>query len=79
MPKNKTFDCVKMKRKGSRRVYEQTRGMTTDEELAFWKERTSRLVKRIKSARRKRTVKVVPGGKTRSSLISPRRDHSCGR
>ena len=58
MLKTKQFDCVKMKRKGSRRVYEQTRRMTTDEELAFWKERTNRLVKQIKSARRKRAVKA---------------------
>jgi hypothetical protein len=53
MIKTKTFDCVKMKRRGSRHVQEQTRGMTAAEELAFWRERTARLAKRIKAARQK--------------------------
>ena len=58
MMKTKTFDCVKMKRKGGHRVYEQTRGMTPDEELAFWQKRTTQLAKRIKVAHRKNQAKA---------------------
>jgi hypothetical protein len=36
----KTFDCVEMKRKGARRVYEATKDMSLDEEVAYWRTRT---------------------------------------
>lgn len=52
--KTKTFDCVEMKREGARRVYEMTRGMTPEEELAFWRTRTKALRARKTSARGKR-------------------------
>ena len=51
--KAKTFDCVAMKRAGSRRVYELTRGMSPAEEVAFWKRRTAQLRRRQKSNARK--------------------------
>jgi hypothetical protein len=37
--RNKTFDCVEMKRQGARRVREATAGMTPDQELAYWRDR----------------------------------------
>jgi len=49
--KTKTFDCVEMKRQGSRRIYERIKDMTSQEELAYWRERTSVLDKRLKAAR----------------------------
>jgi hypothetical protein len=58
MMKTKTFDCVEMKRKGGRHVYEQTRGMTPKEELAFWQKRTTQLAKRIKAAHKKKQTKA---------------------
>ena len=33
----KEFDAVEMKRKGSKLIYEQIRGMTPEQELEFWK------------------------------------------
>ena len=36
----KKFDCVEMKRKGARKVYEATQGMTVSEEVAYWRQRT---------------------------------------
>lgn len=50
--KAKPFDCVAMKRAGSRRVYELTRGMTLAQELAFWKKKTAKLRRRQKSPTR---------------------------
>ncbi len=38
--KTKKFDCVEMKRRGARRVFEATRGMTVEEEVAYWRKRT---------------------------------------
>jgi len=43
--KTKTFDCVEMKRKGAERVMERTKGMTREEELAYWKKGTEELRK----------------------------------
>ncbi len=34
--KNKTFDCVEMKRQAQERIYEQTREMTAEEKLAYY-------------------------------------------
>jgi hypothetical protein len=36
----KTFDCVKMKRRGAEKVCEAIQGMTLDEEVAHWRKRT---------------------------------------
>lgn len=38
--RTKKFDCVEMKRKGARKVYEATKGMTTEEEVKYWRKRT---------------------------------------
>ena len=42
----KDFDCVEMKRKGAERVLEQTRGMTVEQELEFWRAKTERLLQK---------------------------------
>jgi len=34
--KNKTFDCVEMKRQAQERIYEDTRNMTAPEKVAFY-------------------------------------------
>ena len=39
--KTKKFDCVEMKHKGARKVYAATRGMTVDEEVMYWRQRTN--------------------------------------
>ena len=41
--KKKKFDCVAMKRKGAAYVYELTKGMTREEELAFWKKEQAKV------------------------------------
>lgn len=40
MNRTKDFDCVEMKRKGARKVYEAIRNMSVDEELEYWRQRT---------------------------------------
>jgi hypothetical protein len=39
----KTFDCVAMKRRGAERIHEQTAGMTVEQNLTFWRQRTEAL------------------------------------
>lgn len=33
----KKFDCVEMMHKGALRIYEETKDMTREQELAYWK------------------------------------------
>lgn len=42
MKKSKNFDCVEMKRRGTERIYEQSKDMTLTEELAYWQEATEK-------------------------------------
>ncbi len=44
--KTKRFDCVKMKRLGAEKVREKTAVMTREQELSFWRERSSELRQR---------------------------------
>ena len=48
------FDCVAMKRRGAEIIYEQTKDMTLEEELQFWRERTRELRKQQEELRNKR-------------------------
>lgn len=41
--KAKGFDCMEMKRQGAKLVMAKTAGMTLEEELAFWHEKTEEL------------------------------------
>jgi hypothetical protein len=38
--KTKTFDRVEMKRRGAAKVREKLRGMTEEEQIAFWRKAT---------------------------------------
>ena len=51
--KAKTFDCVEMKHRGAEKVREQINGMTLEQELAFWRERSRILRQRQESVREK--------------------------
>lgn len=39
----KTFDCVKMKRSGAEKIYKQTAGMSKEQEIIFWREKSQAL------------------------------------
>jgi len=38
--KKKDFDCVEMKRRGAEKVAEQTKNMSRQQELEFWRQQT---------------------------------------
>jgi len=46
MRKSKKFDCVEMMHKGAEHVREQIKGMTREEEIAYWRARTQELLDR---------------------------------
>jgi len=56
--KTKTFDCVEMKRRGARAVYEAVKGMTVEQEVEYWRKRTNELRDRLEAQRAKRELDV---------------------
>jgi hypothetical protein len=42
--KTKEFDCVRMKREGAKYVQEKLKGMTPEEQAAYWRERTEEML-----------------------------------
>lgn len=54
--KAKTFDCVEMKHRGAEKVREQTKDMTLEQELAFWRERSRILRQRQENTKGGRQV-----------------------
>jgi hypothetical protein len=51
---NKEFDCIEMKRKGAEKLHKKLAGLTLQEELKFWQERTKELKKEQESLRKQR-------------------------
>ncbi len=49
--KTKTFDCVDMMHEGALRIYQETKGMTIEEEVAYW-QRPRKLPEKQKQTRK---------------------------
>jgi hypothetical protein len=41
--KTKRFDCVDMMHRGAKRIYRATKGMSRDEELEYWRQKTAQV------------------------------------
>jgi|GEM_PF-1069808 len=41
--KKKTFDCVEFMHHVAERIYTETKGMTREEELAYWRQKEKKL------------------------------------
>ena len=52
----KKFDCVEMKRKGARKVYEATKNMSVDEEVEYWRQRTIEARRALQSRNKNATL-----------------------
>ena len=50
---NKKFDCIEMKRKGAEKLRKKLSGLSLEEELKFWQERTKALRDKQKRMRNK--------------------------
>jgi len=53
---NKDFDCVEMKHKAAEKIQKKIVGLSTEDELKFWKEQTESLRKLRKSRIKKDKV-----------------------
>lgn len=49
--KTKTFDCVEMKNEIQERVTDKTRSMTSEEELAYYRQETARFQRHLTTLR----------------------------
>ena len=58
MPRNKDFDCVKMKREASSKIYKRINTMTPKEEIKYWRDASKKLKNR-RQALKKRSIKTV--------------------
>jgi hypothetical protein len=47
----KKFDCVEMQHKAGEHIYEQTKNMTREEELAYWEERNRVFEEKMRNLR----------------------------
>ena len=50
MKTTKDFDCIAVKREGALKIYEETKNLSLDQELAYWDQRTEELRRAIDSA-----------------------------
>lgn len=45
--KSKIFDCVEMMHREATRIYEETKGMSVQEELAYWRQRHAQALEEL--------------------------------
>jgi hypothetical protein len=57
--RTKTFDCVEMKHRGAEKIQGKIKGMTLEQELAFWQERSRELQERQEALQQKRKSSLV--------------------
>ena len=78
MPKRKkAFDCVELQDRGALAIYERTKDMTREEELAHWSERSAELRREQEELRRKSAASTVEPRGTNEPLspVSPLQRH----
>jgi hypothetical protein len=46
----KDFDCVEMKRRAALAIYEETKDLTREEEIAYWRRKNEEFMARQKAA-----------------------------
>jgi hypothetical protein len=58
--KIKTFDCIDMKRKAQEAIRAQVRGMTREEEVAFFREGHEEFEKQVQAAKQQQGIQSSP-------------------
>ena len=56
--KQKTFDCVEMKRKAARRIYEELKDKTVEEQIEYWRKGTEEMKKRREARSKAKSLKA---------------------
>ena len=59
--KPKTFDCIAMKREAQKAIRAKVRGMTREEEVAFFREGREEFDKQVEAAKRQRLGRSSSG------------------
>ncbi len=59
MKRKREFDCVELQDSGALAIYEITKNMTREEQLAYWAERTAEFRREQDEVRRKRAAQPV--------------------
>jgi len=54
--KTRAFDCVEMMHRGALRIYEETKGMSLEEELTYWRQRHAETLEELAEAGKERPV-----------------------
>jgi len=54
--KNKSFDCVEMKRKGAEGVYQKVASLSIEQQLEYWRKGSASLRQQIPSESIKKAV-----------------------
>ena len=57
--RQKTFDCVKMQRKGALRIYEDTKAMTFEEKVQYWRRKSDEALRRHAQLKRDHAGKTI--------------------
>jgi hypothetical protein len=60
--KNKTFDCIAMKRKAQDAIRSQVQGITREEEAAFFREGRKTFEECVQAAKQQRLARPSAGG-----------------
>jgi hypothetical protein len=64
--KTKKFDCIKVKHEGTLRIYQETKDLTLEQELAYWQRKDQAAL--IRQAQRQKKLsqdrKANPRGRT---------------
>jgi hypothetical protein len=47
----KDFDCVELQHQGALRIYEETKDLTRDQKIAYWKRKSDEAMKKYLQAR----------------------------
>jgi hypothetical protein len=58
--KTKAFDCVEMKRRGAEIVRQRLAGMTLEQEIEYWRQRSEEFRKEQERLRASMNVKPTP-------------------
>jgi len=61
MKTKKKFDCVEMMHRGALKIYEKVRGMTLEEQAAYWRQQSKEFEEEIAAAKRKRKSSLKTG------------------
>lgn len=60
MKAKKGFDCVEMKRRAQEKIYKEIKGMSVDEQLAYWKKHEQafqrEIAEKTRAARRPKAI-----------------------